>query len=409
MIPDPWWRHPGALDRVLCDLLAGELARLRPGAPGVLPDRPWPDRPWPADLPVDEQGLGADSLERLHLAAAVAELLQIHRSGIEDHLLTQRRFGGWVEVARTALARFDQELTFRTSGSTGLGTACHHPLAALEQEVRFMVERMPGRRRILTAVAAHHIYGFLFTILLPARLGIPVLDLRGRSPAALAALLEPGDLVVGHPEFWQAVLRTAPALPTDVAGTSSAAPCPAETARGLRALGLVRLVEIFGSSETAGLGWRDDPHAAFQPLPWWRFDADQVERLLPDGTVMTRPLQDRLVWQGDGFRPQGRRDPVVQVGGVNVSLERVRERLLRLHDVADCAVRLMRPDEGTRLKAFVVPAAGAPPEPELRARLTAWINQNLHAAERPKALSFGPALPVGELGKPADWPVPPQG
>ncbi|WP_207481796.1 4-coumarate--CoA ligase [Arenibaculum pallidiluteum] len=399
MTDRPWWVNEGSFSRVVADLISDELAKLRPGEPRLAVPRPWPE-----DLLIGDGGLGADSLELLQLSAALTELFQIHRSGIEDYLLVRRTLGGWLEVARAALARFDGEMTFRTSGSTGAGKPCPHPLLALEEEAAHLAGLLPGRRRVLSAVPAHHIYGFLFTVLLPAHLDAEVLDLRERSPAALGALLRPGDLVVGHPEFWRAVLRAAPLIPGDVAGTSSTAPCPAETARGVRGLGLSRLVEVFGSSETAGLGWRDDPDAGFRPFPWWRFEEGEVLRILPGGAA-SRPLQDRLAWEGGEFRPGGRLDSVVQVGGVNVSPRAVRERLLDHPHVAECAVRLMRPDEGTRLKAFVVPSPHAPPEAELRAQLSAWIEGTLPVPQRPRALSFGPALPTGELGKAADWPV----
>lgn len=400
-----WWEDRAALARVVTDLLAAEFARLRPG--GSAPPLP---RPWPDGLcidGVDAGGLGADSLDRLTLAGALNETLHLHRSGIEDYLLVRRRFGEWLEVAAEALARFDGELTFRTSGSTGNAKSCPHPLAALEEEADELAAIFAGRRRVVALVPAHHIYGFLFTVLVPARLAAAVTDGRDRSPGGVAAGLRPGDLVVAHPDWWGALLRSGAALPEDVVGSSSTAPCPPATAHALGERGLARLVEVFGSSETAGLGWRDDPDAPFQPFPWWRFGADgTVTRALPDGTTLGAALQDRLAFDGDGrFRPAGRVDTVVQVGGVNVSPSAVRAHLLTHPAIADCAVRPMRPEEGTRLKAFIVPAVDAPPEAELRRTLAAWIDLTLPTAERPRALTFGDRLPVNAMGKAADWRV----
>ena len=86
----PWHRQPGALARFVSDLIADELAHLRPGG------MPLPDRPWPDGLALDEQGLGLDSLERLSVAAALNEALHLHESGVEDLLLAQRHFGEWL-------------------------------------------------------------------------------------------------------------------------------------------------------------------------------------------------------------------------------------------------------------------------------------------------------------------------
>jgi acyl-coenzyme A synthetase/AMP-(fatty) acid ligase len=71
--------------------------------------------------------------------------------------------------------------------------------------------------------------------------------------------------------------------------------------------------------------------------------------------------------------------------------------------VADAAVRLMRPDEGRRLKAFVVPRADDSAATELAAQLSGWIAERLTAPERPAAWTFGARLPRQASGKPADW------
>jgi acyl-coenzyme A synthetase/AMP-(fatty) acid ligase len=74
--------------------------------------------------------------------------------------------------------------------------------------------------------------------------------------------------------------------------------------------------------------------------------------------------------------------------------------------VAEAAVRLMRPDEGARLKAFVVPAGASADEAgveTLRTELLDWCAQRLTAPERPAAISFGERLPRQASGKPADW------
>ena len=171
--PLPWHRRPDALARFVADLVAGELAHLRPG--GVS----WPNPPWPAELALDEQGLGLDSLERLSVAAALNEALHLHESGIEDLLLAHGRFGEWLQVAAEGLATFDASLTFRTSGSSGAAKACPHALVNLWQEVAHLTSLVPGTRRVLAAVPAHHLYGFLFTVLLPDRPGCnDVIDVR---------------------------------------------------------------------------------------------------------------------------------------------------------------------------------------------------------------------------------------
>ncbi|MDB5792885.1 MAG: hypothetical protein JWQ80_2909 [Massilia sp.] len=406
-----WWQDDLALERVVRDLVAFELAQARPGR--VLPPQPWPAN---LDFVAD---LGADSLDLMGAATALGDLLGFGRSGMADALLGQPLLASWVIAARTSLERHDAALVFRTSGSSGAPKRCTHSLASLWREVDELARLAPGRRRILGAVPAHHIYGFLFTVLLPqagthVRPAVPVLDLRASSPASLAARLEPGDLVVAHPDFWAQVAALGQDFPPDVTGVTSTAPCPDAVAQALAAGGL-RLLQVYGSSETAGVGWRDAAGEAYRLLPYWRrteidntLERDRSGKSAGEsaggGGVERHALQDRLAWRGpDRFIPNGRIDNAVQVGGINVFPAYVGEVLAMHPQVAQCVVRPMRADEGTRLKAFVVPKQGAHGPAALRAALSNWVGERLAPAERPAAYSFGPALPRQPNGKLADW------
>ena len=65
----------------------------------------------------------------------------------------------------------------------------------------------------------------------------------------------------------------------------------------------------------------------------------------------------------------------------------------------------MRPSEGLRLKAFIVPRDPGGDADILRHGLDALAAEALSVAERPRAYSFGPALPIDPMGKPADWQI----
>ncbi|WP_207224878.1 4-coumarate--CoA ligase [Sphaerotilus mobilis] len=393
------------MHRVVTDLIADEVSRLRPGG------SPLRALPWPPDVALHEGGLGLDSLERLSVATALSEALHLHESGVEDLLLAREHVGDWVDLAASGLAAFDARLTFRTSGSSGDVKPCTHTLASLQQEVDHLATLTAGARRVLAAVPAHHIYGFLFSVLLPARLACEaVIDVRRLTPQALARHLQPGDLLVSHPAHWALVARHAARLPPGVHGITSTAPCPDDVADSLLAQGLARLTQVYGSSETAGIGTRRDASAPYQLMPHWsRDDADDTRllRTAPDGTVGIHTLQDHLAWQGAReFRVVGRLDEAVQVGGSNVYPAQVRQVLLGCPQVADAAVRPMAPAEGSRLKAFIVPAPGADLD-VLRSRLWAWADAHLRAPARPKSYRFGARLPLQAMGKPADWPLDP--
>ena len=399
----PWWTDRSALLRVAADLVAAELAALRHD-PLLLPEG------WSTSLSL-QHDLGVDSLELLQVAGCLAEMLQMQRSGVEDYLLARRTLAGWLDIATAGLQHWDGELTFRTSGSTGEPKRCAHALATLEQEAASLATLFQGRRRLLLAVPSHHIYGFLFGVLLPRHLGIAadqVISVRARLPSQLARHVLPGDLVVGHPQFWQAALADGAGFPADVMGASSTAPCPDAVAERAEAAGL-RLVQVYGASETGGLGWRASHRDPYRLLPHIERASENDDSLLrrgPDGEVQPLRAQDGLAWCGlDTFTLGARRDSAVQVGGINVFPARVRQVLLTHPLVEDAAVRLMRPDEGLRLKAFIVPRAGAEADSGLTQALRTWIDEHLAAPERPKAITLGSSIPRGALGKPADWSI----
>jgi 4-coumarate--CoA ligase (photoactive yellow protein activation family) len=396
-----WWQARPVLRRFVADLVEDELVRQR--------RRPCPiARPWPEQLDLGAD-LGVDSLELMGLATALAEALHLHESGVEDYLLVRRSLGDWIDLAGAGLERHSARLTFRTSGSTGLPKSCAHPLENLLQETRQHARLFAGRRRILCAVPSHHIYGFLFSVLLPPALGLPadaVHDIRNCTPAWLAGALQPGDLVVGHPDFWQAVVRTVPAVARDVVGVTSTAPCPDQVSEAVEAAGF-SLFHIYGSSETAGIGWRASWREPYRLFPFLALEQDGSGRLwreLPDGARSEVRLQDRLEPVDCGmFRVGGRCDDAVQVAGINVFPSRIAEVLRRHPRVADAAVRLMRPEEGSRLKAYIVPATGVADHAAFLADLERWIERELATPERPRALRLGERLPASESGKAADW------
>ncbi|AOF81971.1 AMP-binding enzyme family protein [Methyloversatilis sp. RAC08] len=407
----PWYADEAAVARVLADLIAEEIRRLRPGGSA-------PPPPWPAHMALDETGFGLDSLERYTVAAAIAEMLQLHESSVIDALPGVQQFGQWCALAAEGLAQADTHLTFRTSGSTGTPKPCRHALNTLEAEADALADCIGPRRRVLLAVPVHHIYGFIFGVLLPPRLGATgTEDIRQLSPLALEGRLHAGDLIVSHPAHWALVDRFCPRLPADIVGITSTAPCPDALADALIAKGLARLIQIYGSSETAGVGWRDAAGAPYELMPHWRrtegdaHNGDTVlTRATADGTPVQALLQDVLEWVPDGdrrFRLGGRRDEAVQVAGVNVFPARVRAVLLEHPQVEACAVRRMSAGEGERLKAFVVARAGTAPA-ALLPELEAWVKERLTAPECPRGWTFGDRLPRDERGKLADWSIAPQ-
>ncbi|NEU14624.1 AMP-binding protein [Methylobacterium sp. BTF04] len=397
-----------AIARVVQSLVSAELTATR-GRRGQ--DFPKPLRqPWPENLRLGEsQGtgetLGCDSLERLWLASAVNEMFHLHELADDTGLLAEVTFGAWVDRVTASLNGGVERITFSTSGSTGRPKRVSHTFVFLHAEIRALSSRWDRRRRVVALLPSHHIYGFLFTVWLPEALGIETLDAANFGPGELSRQLRPGDLVVTFPERWSWLQRSLPHWPADVEGVVSTAPCSAELIDALRADGLDSMTEVYGSTETAGIAMREEPNEAYRLMPQWSFAAplDEAAPTLIHRSGLEVALMDTIQRAGpDSFRLAGRKDGMVQVGGVNVSPDRIAAQLSVRPGVTEAAVRLMRPEEGTRLKAFVIPDSGQDPE-VLRRNLEDWAATQLPASERPKSFTMGDALPKNSLGKNIDW------
>jgi 4-coumarate--CoA ligase (photoactive yellow protein activation family) len=370
-----------AISRILQDRLSAEIATLRGAGKAQLPLGSW------ADTMRIGEALGVDSLEVMALAGAVNEFFHIHETGAEDMLLARRRFGDWVDLAQHACQADTARISFRTSGSTGSPKRCVHRLAVLTAEAEEHLGRMqPGR--ILAAVPSHHIYGFIFTALLPSLAGCPLMDMRATLPDGHA--FRPGDLIVSFPDHWRFLARTHRRLPR-ITGVTSTAPMPAELGREISRQGL-RLIEIYGASETAGIGWRDDPDAPFVLLDRWEVEREpetQGVLTLIDRHGDRASTEDSVAMRGcRSFHLLGRIDGAVQVGGVNVYPARVAALLESHESIARASVRLTGPEQGGRLLAVLVPKDPAANLDTLRSAIENWSRTHLSPPEQPRSLVF---------------------
>ncbi len=395
------------LGRVVRSLVAEEFGLQRgrtvPAADAVA---------WPDEATVDEEpgGLGVDSLARLAIVERVNQFFQLHETGAEDYLLVRRRLVDWTEIVaasfRPPLRAGWTSVTFQTSGSTGAPKAIAHAMADLAREVEALAALFPEARRVIACVPPHHIYGFLFTVMLPGRLQTPVVDARAWPPSRVARTAEAGDLIVATPFVWSHILGGGVDFPAGVEGVSSGAPTPAALADDVLRAGLTRLTEVYGSSETAGVGWRRAADAPFTLFDYWRRASGDALARATGGGERTVGAPDHLEWLDDRrFRPGARRDGAVQIGGVNVFPDKVCAVLRDHPHVVDAAVRL---DESacragrSRLKAFVV-WRDAATAGDAAAILEAHCAERLPAPGRPASYAFGKAVPVNAMGKPCDW------
>lgn len=354
-------------------------------------------------LEITENDLGFDSLALLDLVSAVSQYFALADSGAEDLLLVHRTIGEWARIVVAHHERMgaSARIGFETSGSTGAPKRIIHQRATLDAEVTEIQQEIVGPlrsgARILSSVPPRHIYGFLWTILLPKSAGLQVVDLHSSAGEALFRTCRPGDVVIGTPFTWERAASTGRRLPPNVMGVTSAGKANAATWGAAGALGLSRLVEIYGSTETGGVGWRDGDGIAFQLSERFALLGETLRHRTCESDV---PLQDDLSWENDRhFHVTGRRDTIVKVAGVKVSTDEVVRVLCAVDGVAEVAVRL----DGDRIRALVVPDRPDRDTGELEDKLRAAAARALLAPARPDRFSFASAMPRTPVGKLAAW------
>ena len=356
-------------------------------------------------------GMALDSLARMQLATAAAVWCNAYDAGFEDIFLAKRNARDWAEAMRRARSAGASDFTFSTSGSTGKRQHIRHAQEFLMDEAQswaqvFQTSALPVSR-IVTLVPCHHIYGFIWGVLVPKALGVPVLD---ASHEALPELLA-GDLLVAVPDQWQWLSGSARAGPVPVQGVTSTAPMPGPlhqrlvVAQTAAPAFLARLLQIYGSTQTGGIAWRDRPDKPYTLAPNCRRSAGGgIELLLPGGSLVPLALQDELQWTGaNEFELLRRTDCCVQVGGHNVSTAWVKEQLLEHFAVQDASVRLDTDAPLSRLKAFVV--LRVPGDQSQQASLEAWVLHHLPLYANFSSIRYGAQIPRNALGKHSDWPT----
>jgi len=180
----------------------------------------------------------------------------------------------------------------------------------------------------------------------------------------------------------------------------------AEQHNALSALGLEVLFDVYGSTETGGIGFRTNPQNHYALLPYFmpgESQNNQLWRQNLDGRQSLITAPDYLLWQDERlFSIEGRIDSALQVGGVNVNPKQIADAIAQIPNVNTVVVRSFTQAQVIRLKAFVVLDKDTP---KARQSLLRLLEERFVGAERLVQVNFGAAIPTNEMGKPCDWPV----
>jgi len=325
-------------------------------------------------------------------------------------------------LKRLPLDPAQAQLRLYTSGSQGRPEAIDKRLDQLISEVQALEEAFgqrlaDGAPTVWATVSHQHIYGLLFLVLWPLAAGRVFGVRRLLYPEDLAACLgaQPSILVatpahlkrLGEPPDWQQARQQLRAV------FSSGGPLPFEVSQSSAVILGHTPIEVFGSSETGGIAWRQCASAdqAWQPFSDvnWRLEGEclavQSPRLPDDAWWVT---SDRVAPAGDGsFRLLGRVDRIAKIEEKRVSLSAVEQQVLKTPWVQEAKALVVDTPVGARVGVVAVLT------PEGRAResqgrrglvdaLRAALSSGVEPLAIPRRWRFVEAMPINAQGKPTE-------
>lgn len=292
----------------------------------------------------------------------------------------------------TSLNSTEARLTLYTSGSTGSPKAFPKRLKELEiecLELWRIWKDIVSARKVYSTVNHHHIYGLLFSILLPLQAGLPFSDSILQYPESLEALGDPAPVLVCSPAFLKRVaeVSVSPGLfSSGLTVFSSGGVLPLETAQAVKnSLGCAPL-EIYGSTETGGIAWRKSVEEEL----WKPFDRHNIT-IAENGQIRVRSpyITDpdgflcgdlgRLCSDGR-FALEGRVDSIVKIEEKRISLTEVEKRLGESPYVAQsCVIPLTGKRQYLGAAIVLSPAGNAFFRDATKREMNEWFREHLSA------------------------------
>jgi acyl-coenzyme A synthetase/AMP-(fatty) acid ligase len=306
-------------------------------------------------------------------------------------------------------------LTLFTSGSTGERKRIAKTLGQLEREIVVLESlwgALLGASQVLGMVSHQHIFGMTFRVLWPV--------MAGRRFAAqshiaweslLAQLGSPAALIVSPAHLNRlGGLDPVPRGRRPSAVITAGAPLSRDAAREAETVFGTLPIEIFGSTETGALAWRQQHRAE---MPWQALPGVELQSS-PDGTLALRSpflASDDVYRSADivelvdgGFNFRGRIDRIVKIEGKRVGLVEVERDLKQLRWVADAAVASLGGERAILGAAVTLSPEGQSALATLgKFRFERLLRRDLgetqESAAIPRRWRFVDRLPVDAMGK----------
>lgn len=243
----------------------------------------------------------------------------------------------------------ETKILMYTSGSTGKPKAVVQRMKEFELDNAFIASKWGlefQKRKLVTTVSQHHIYGFLFGISLPFSYGVPFRRTRIEFPEEFEKLTDSSYIIIATPAFLKRTVETEKSLTLNdcFIFTSGGAVSEELAKKTERVFGFCPL-EVYGSTETSGIAYRQQSKDG---LYWTPFDNAKIWKGEDGCLVIISPYiknpegfatSDLVEIQADGrFLLKGRQDSIVKIEEKRISLTEVENRILQSGLVKDVKV-----------------------------------------------------------------------
>lgn len=313
------------------------------------------------------------------------------------------------EAPWPAFDREAQGVVVFTSGSTGAPTAIPKRLRQLFDEVAALEATFGSRfgpnTLLFSTVSHQHIYGLLCSVLWPLLTGRPLTARRIEYPEELEQVLSPDPCVlISSPAHLKRLPDGHPWATKLAAVFSSGGPLPPEGADKSRAILGLQPIELYGSSETGGIAWRQGSKDAWQTLPGVEFRQSAQGMLelrspyLADAAWFA--TADRIEVHGTDFTLLGRGDRIAKIEEKRVSLELIERAASSSGLLIDARVVLL---DGPRITVGLVgilsDAGRALSRKEVIEGLKTALQPKVERVAWPRRFRFVDELPLNAQGK----------
>ena len=279
--------------------------------------------------------LGLDSIELMDLAAHANSFFCLFSRKDPVYLLSYTKLDNWVELIFEARKKDDTILQFQTSGTSGQSKTVLHQMSFLKREIDFLATLFKTSSQVIPYISSTSIYGFLFSIGLPHVLNIPV-----NYPSEISwPEMDVNSLIVSTPYHWQQLINALPEKVAPFQSVTSTSPMPKYLFEQIQQKN-IRLTEIYGSTETGGVGFKTNGQNDFSLFPYWELKTLENGLAIEDKEMLlTYPLMDYLnPITKQTFIVKGRKDHQIKIAGKLVNLQNIQQVISALQNIGTCTI-----------------------------------------------------------------------